>query len=77
MSNIDYRVGATVVCCNANAMHWMCRGQVVKWSLVRPAACMKECITVGPTSLNPLLTISLLMASDFDVFTGILWLDLY
>lgn len=58
--------------CSANAVHWRWRWQVIKWSLVRPAACMKEWTTVGPTDLNPLLTMSLLMLSDFDVFAGIL-----
>lgn len=52
-------------------------GQVIKWSLVRPAACMNECMTVGPTSRNPLLTMSLLIVSDFDVFAGILLHHLY
>jgi len=32
---------------------------------------------VGPTNLNPLLTMSLLIVSDFDVFTGILCPNLY
>uniref|UniRef100_A0A0V0I280 Putative ovule protein n=1 Tax=Solanum chacoense TaxID=4108 RepID=A0A0V0I280_SOLCH len=47
------------------------------WSLVSPTACMKECIIVGPTYLNPFFTISLLIVSDFDVFTGILLQALY
>lgn len=59
------------------AIHSRCLGQVIKWSLVKPAACINECITVGPTNLNPRRTMSLLIVSDFDVLTGIFWQDVY
>ena len=74
-----YRAGSSVVGRRAAAIkaHWRCLWQVIKWSLVSPAACMKEWTTVGPTNLKPLLTMSLLMLSDFDVFTGILCPILY
>ncbi|KAI3518094.1 hypothetical protein L1887_06481 [Cichorium endivia] len=51
---------------DTKATHWRWRGQVV-----RPAACIKEWIIVGPTCRNPLLTISRLITSDFEVFTDI------
>lgn len=73
----DHRAGATLEPFDDRAMHWRWRGQVIKWSLVKPAACMNEWMTVGPTNLKPFLTMSLLMVSDFEVFTGILWHDLY
>lgn len=59
------------------AVHSRCLGHVIKWSLVKPAACINECITVGPTNLNPRRTMSLLIVSDFDVLTGIFWHDVY
>lgn len=62
---------------DANKVHCKCLWQVIKWSLVSPAACINEWSTVGPTHLNPLLIMSLLMLSDFDVLTGILWPNLY
>lgn len=62
---------------DANKVHCKCLWQVIKWSLVSPDACMNEWTTVGPTNLNPLLTMSLLMLSDFDVFAGILCPNLY
>ena len=58
-------------------VHCKCLWQVVKWSLVSPAACINEWTTVGPTNRNPLRIMSLLMLSDFEVFTGILWPNLY
>lgn len=53
------------------------REHVSRWSLVRPAACMKEYMTVGPTRRNPRRTMSLLMASDLDDLTGIFLEDRY
>ncbi|KAI3497789.1 hypothetical protein L1887_33330 [Cichorium endivia] len=46
---------------DTKATHWRWRGQVV-----RPAACIKEWIIVGPTCRNSLLTISRLITSDFE-----------
>lgn len=57
--------------------HCRCLWQTLKWSLVRPVACINEWTTVGPTNLKPLLTMSLLIVSDFDVFTGTLCPILY
>lgn len=72
--NWNYSEGFVV---DANKVHCKCLWQVIKWSLVSPAACINECSTVGPTNLKPLRIMSLLMLSDFDVFTGILWPNLY
>lgn len=44
--------------------------QLVRWSFVIPATCMKEQMTVGPTLRKPLLTKSLLMTSAFGVLPG-------
>lgn len=75
--NWFYGEGSMIQWGRAAKVHCKCLWHVIKWSLVRPAACINEWTTVGPTNLNPLLTMSLLMLSDFDVFTGILWPNLY
>ncbi|KAI4376760.1 hypothetical protein MLD38_014483 [Melastoma candidum] len=55
---------------SAAEMHSSNRKQLIRWSLVSPAACMNEYITDGPTHRNPLLTRSLLMLSALGDFTG-------
>ena len=52
------------------ALHCSNRKQLTRWSFVRPAACMKEYMTVGPTPRNPLLIMSLLIISAFGLLTG-------
>lgn len=56
------RVGAS--------LHSLNRKQLTRWSLVSPAACMKEYMIVGPTPRKPLRTMSLLIMSALGLLTG-------
>lgn len=62
---------AAAVVAQLGCINWRRRGQERRWSLVRPAACMNEWMTAEPAKRKPLRTMSLLMASDLEVFTGI------
>lgn len=47
-----------------------CLKQSTRWSIVNPAACMKECTITGPTNRNPRLIISLLIISALGDLSG-------